>query len=628
VDRLLIILLIPGLLCALYLAAQRHRVESHNRAVELTLDYSEIQDLSSSTNVPMTQLLQRFKEAGVTGVAVGEETVADLITTDRAKLLQTRTKSVLSISNATDSRQILDRILSRFPSMNLIDTSNEPGKPINLIFAGSPQVLSQVGLGLPLDAVQTVQAAGLDVVARLQNDPIMTTQAIDASIDELAKQNVHRVIFQGDEVLGFHGLVKHTADKLKSAGILYGSIEFGKQKGDTIMSEKLKSDFVRVHSISSAEMATMSPAEMVERFSRAAKERNIRLCYVRLPDLVGETPVESALAFVSEIRGQIAKSGYSVGEAHTFTNVRRPLPLRVLMALSIVAGLLLLLDSLFSMPSGLKYSLLAIGLVLGGGLCMFEKGMQVLALMSALVFPTLGVTALVGPLFGGEVENKSPIKKTLALFIECSVISLCGALLIVGLLADKVYMVKVDQFLGIKAAHGLPILAIALFMACGLPMLGKPLSEVRKSITEHIRKIVNHPLFVWHVLAVVFALAIIGFALMRTGNDSGLGVSGFELKFRAILDKVMLVRPRTKEFLIGHPAFFLGIAFLLTRRRALGLPLVALGMLGQVSVVNTFCHIHTPLAMSAVRTVNGLVAGLLVSWVLWLLFGKVGARQG
>jgi hypothetical protein len=114
---------------------------------------------------------------------------------------------------------------------------------------------------------------------------------------------------------------------------------------------------------------------------------------------------------------------------------------------------------------------------------------------------------------------------------------------------------------------------------------------------------------------------------MRTGNDSGIGVSGLELKFRAVLDRLMMVRPRTKEFLIGHPALFLGIAFLLKQRRLLGLPLVALGILGQVSLVNTFCHIHTPLLMSVIRAFNGLALGLVIGWLVWIVIEKTALAE-
>ena len=72
--------------------------------------------------------------------------------------------------------------------------------------------------------------------------------------------------------------------------------------------------------------------------------------------------------------------------------------------------------------------------------------------------------------------------------------------------------------------------------------------------------------------------------------------------------------------MVGHPALLLGIALLLARRRNWGLPLVGLGVLGQVSLVNTFCHIHTPLVVSVMRATNGLILGVLIGLVAWFVF--------
>lgn len=620
IDRLLLILLLPGLLCALFLAVGRHKTEARNRAVELTLDYNEIQNLSFSSGVPMPQLLERFKAAGVTGVAVNEETLGDLVAAGEAKYGRIRSGSQPEVSIVVPDKNLDARVRKAFSAFRL--PSGNPSATAPISAQASPQTLNTIGIGLSPDSVKSVQSSGLDVVARIANSPAETPAAIDASIDNLKAYGIKRVIFSGEEVLGFKGLAKYAAEKISSAGMLYGSIEFGKQKGDVTMSEALKSNFIRVHSIAVAEMAPMTPADMSERFSRAVKERSIRLCYLRLPELVGDNPVDDGAQFIKRVRSDIEKSGYRIGEAHTFGETKRPLPFRILMALSIIAGLMLLLDSLMTLSAKTKYGLLVLGFVLAAGLSMFEKGMQGLALLSSLVFPTLGVVALVGPYFNDEKSAKASVGKTIQIFIGSSLIALCGALLIVGLLADKSYMVKVNQFMGIKAAHGLPLLAVMFFMIAGLPIHGKSYSQVRDDVSANIRKIVSHPLFVWHVVAFVAAMIIIGFALLRTGNDPGMGVSGLELKFRAILDRVMMVRPRTKEFLIGHPALFIGIALLLKRKRAWGLPFVAFGMLGQVSLVNTFCHIHTPLMMSVMRVTNGLVLGLIISLVIWWLIDR------
>src|SRR5258708_6769252 len=98
----------------------------------------------------------------------------------------------------------------------------------------------------------------------------------------LKKQGIETVIFNGTDVLGYRGLDKETADALRETPINYGQIEFGKQRGDERLGYELKGEFVRVHSIGEAELGTLDENEAIDRFLRGARERNIRLCYIRL----------------------------------------------------------------------------------------------------------------------------------------------------------------------------------------------------------------------------------------------------------------------------------------------------------------------------------------------------------
>jgi hypothetical protein len=64
----------------------------------------------------------------------------------------------------------------------------------------------------------------------------------------------------------------------------------------------------------------------------------------------------------------------------------------------------------------------------------------------------------------------------------------------------------------------------------------------------------------------------------------------------------------------------LAVALALRNRRA-WLPLVALlAGVGQVSLVNTFCHFHTPLVVSLLRTGHGLWIGALIGVAVILVW--------
>lgn len=631
-NRLLMLLLVPGLLSAIVTGAGRYRAERSSRATELTLDFSELQTLSVGAGKPIPAILQRFKSCGITGVSVSEQLLGDLVSIGQVSYEQRpSTTGPLTAVRVPDKR-IAKRVwlaLIKRMAPGMVSPSPGRGKedveqvPNEFVVKAAPFTLNGVGIGLPPDAVEMAQRSGLDVVARLQNYPALNRSAIFAAWAELQQYQIKRIICSGEEVLGFKGLVNDVADELKSSGVIFGSIEFGKQRGDESLTRALDSDFIRVHSIPYTEMAGMTPSSAVERFVRAVKERGIRLCYVRLPETSGESPVDTDADFITSIRKQLESSGYEMKPAHPLGSTPRPRILLALMGLSVAAGFVLLLDSLVTMSASTTLGLVVLCALGASGLsAVAEKGRQIVALGSAVVFPTLGVAMIVGRRFAGEFGEKRPFQRAVVMFIGASAMTLCGALLIVGLLADRSYMVKLNTFMGIKAAHVLPMLAVMFFMIAGLPMFEKPLTQVRDEAYCNIRRAVSNPMFVWHALAVVVVMVVVGLAVLRTGNDPGMGVSPLELKFRSILDRVLVARPRTKEFMIGHPLMIVGIALLLSRRRNWGLPLIGLGVLGQASLLNTFCHIHTPLDISALHAVWGLVFGIIVAFVIWGFVSK------
>ncbi|MEN6305019.1 MAG: DUF5693 family protein, partial [Armatimonadia bacterium] len=122
----------------------------------------------------------------------------------------------------------------------------------------------------------------------------------------------------------------------------------------------------------------------------------------------------------------------------------------------------------------------------------------------------------------------------------------------------------------------------------------------------------------WHAIAIFVALGAVAFMIMRSGNESAVEVSSCELRLRALLDQILVVRPRTKEILFGYPALFLGLRLLLSARRRGAWILLTFGSIALISLTNTFCHLHTPLFVSLLRAVNGLWVGLLVG-ILWFV---------
>jgi FtsH-binding integral membrane protein len=146
-------------------------------------------------------------------------------------------------------------------------------------------------------------------------------------------------------------------------------------------------------------------------------------------------------------------------------------------------------------------------------------------------------------------------------------------------------------------------------------------------VTQHFdwKKLLDDTMRWKTALLGILMLGILGLLVVRSGNDAPSSVSSFELLFRSLLDQIMYTRPRSKEFLFGHPALWMGLSLLAMQTKVkpefqskvLGwaVLLVILGSIGQASIVNTFCHLHTPLMISMPRVFIGIVFGMFWGWL-------------
>jgi len=84
----------------------------------------------------------------------------------------------------------------------------------------------------------------------------------------------------------------------------------------------------------------------------------------------------------------------------------------------------------------------------------------------------------------------------------------------------------------------------------------------------------------------------------------------------------MFVRPRTQEFLIGYPSIFLALEFL-EKRKELGIIFSLISLITPISIMNSFCHIHTPIILTLFRTLNGFILGSIVGYILIIIVRRL-----
>ncbi len=615
----LIVLLIVGLAASGFVGVQRYRTESKNRAVEIVVDWDEIQQIASATGTSPVDVLRRFKTSGVTSVAIAEETLKDAINDGEAIL--TPAGCDLKPRAARRIQNYLGKLLPEKPAFKQISNQGDSISIDNLPLG----YIQQLPVGLPEDALAAAKEAGMDIVARLVAYPGATPKAIEFMMADAKRQGTKTIVFSGDTILGFKGAIDATADAFDANDLYFGRVEFSKQKGDDTLAEKAKHRVLVVHSITQAEMPTLSEPSIVDRFQKGVRERGVRMCYIRMYYTASNDLVGDNADYIKAIAKSITKAGYTLTNTHLLGEVPAPKPARILAGVGVAAGVILLIGAIVETPS-LALSLLIV-FVCAGFAALGETGRKAVALLSALTFPTLAVLRATANTPEKPVSVPSALSKAVGRLVVAILTTACGGLLIVGLLSQRDFMLRIDQFMGVKLAHLLPVVILALAYAGQIAWKSDKWAAQKERFWKSLRNIGSNPLLIWQAVGMVAALVIVGLMVARSGNDSGVGVSSTELRFRSILDKVLYVRPRTKEFLIGYPALLAGIAFALRGRRQYAAPLMVVGSIGLVSALNTFCHIHTPIQLSVLRVFNGAVVGLLLGAVVYYFVKNLPGKE-
>ncbi|MEW6662936.1 MAG: DUF5693 family protein [Bacillota bacterium] len=619
---LLVLLVGLAVIMSGYLGWQRHLVERENRQLDLIVEYAEVVRLAERLGLEPVDVLRRLQAAGATGALFKEQVLGDL----ENRQLWTRSGEELLADPAMArvARQIKPGslyLLTRQPELaqrvaKNLEIKVLPGRvqvleAANLFLVGVPLPkgeIAGIGLGFAPEELEMVVKEGLRLALQVRSWSPVWPGSIEAVIESLLpyQPNMSVLLFNDGVIPGHPVQTPELAQEVKRLGVPVGLIEFFNQKGLDQLALAVDKNAVRLHTIPQREMAVMSQTRAVDRFVLAATERNMRVLFVRLffkgdPDFW----LNANTSFLSALRRELAAKGFSFGPPAPFGSVPGSRLFLLVIGLGVLAGGVLLAQSIGLGALGTLLGLL--GAVTWAGLLALgytTEGRQMMAFLAAVIFPTLAVV------LGMRGRAGTPAGAVVLLLIM-TIITLTGALLVVGLLADRSFLLKIHQFLGVKAAHLAPLALMAFFLAAW---------PLRDRWRQGIRDFLEMPISVKHLLLAGVAIALVIVYVTRTGNEGGALVTGLEQKMRRFLDIALVVRPRTKEFLIGHPAMLMAL-FLGYRHRRM--PLALVGGIGQVSLLNTFTHLHTPLGVSLLRTVNGLWVGVLIGLVLILLYRRV-----
>lgn len=610
------------------LLVRRHHLEELNRTTELLLDYQAVIDLARATGQEEhgRELLAHYRSLGVSSLAVSEWTLDDL-----------ELEGVARVFNGLQLRALSEASLPARPGHVYLVFEQEGERAAierNLILAlGKERVQSHgmvldvaidlptlrgMGLGFLPERLNTLADQGWQLWLRPENKPIPATRILD---NLTGIRNVRGVIFGGlpNEAVGYPRELKEAALWLDAHNLRVGYVELSpevQQKGIQTVARTVPHRVVRVMAVVPAHQARLAPETVVSMYSLGARERNLRLLYLR-PYTVPFREVGDLVATNQAlIQGLSQELAGRTGPASTFpVSDQRPGPLLALglglVTMGILSGAFLLLLEVVPLRPTLAYGLIGLG---AGGVAAWSflglppVGRLLLCLLSSVALPVLGMVVSFPFMeaVGARRSLGQVLTGSMGLTLRVTLVSLAGALMSAALLYETPVLLGLTLFRGVKLLSlAVPLAVLAFYLA-------------RLGGRRELMQVLNLDLKLWHALGLGL-LAMLGLLyVLRTGNVGAPGSEGaameMERALRRFLDAVMGVRPRFKEFVLGHPAMMLAPVLLWVGwRRLVWLALVAAAV-GQASLVDTFAHLHTPVAVSLVRT----FLGLLVGWAIGL----------
>ncbi|MGD0968264.1 MAG: DUF5693 family protein [Candidatus Aquilonibacter sp.] len=655
-PRYAALILLVALLASLVVAVFRFHTESQTRRVEIAMDYTDFVALARSYNYNPAAFLVALRRAGLTSLALTEELGANVGDDGR-----TYATTGAALINQARISPIADPLLAQLVRTNKIARNavylivDDPAayaryrqqlalhferKTVRVLRNSKPWVLevrtqidyfNATAVGIPADQIALAKRLGLLLVPRFQNDERYALPQMNAAFDAVLAQDpkVSTIIFFGlrNQVFGYPDHLDDAAAAFKAHGAKskmpfnFGTIETYDdtqiQKGSETLAKDIDGQTVRVQAIARTELDKITLDDVVARYVLGVRERNIRVVYLRpWEHQDGDLSIEATnVEMVKEIADQLKAHHFKLGRATPIPLYRGDNRILVGIAALAVPSIFVLLLGIFGWyRPWLAYTAYALTVVLYlAGVAIHHDlfARSLIALVGALLFATAAFLAI-AKAFSEEPAPRfsDQLVRSLGWTLLATGVTLLGALVVVGIMSSPLTMEEIERFRGVRLVLALPpLIALCLYL----------FDRRFNSGIERPSDVFAAPVRVYQLFVGLVIIAAGALLLARSGNQSDIAPSHFELVLRHQLSVVLSVRPRFKEFLIGFPALMLLPALTVAHRRVVGW-LLALGAgVGIGDVLDTYSHLHTPLAISLQRTGNGLIVGALIGLLaIWI----------
>ena len=630
-------------LISLNVAAKRFSFEQKNRTIDMVVSLQDVDQLAKASGMDSKKLLSELAhQKGITSIAIQEDTIASFIDQGKVTLLKgsdimnmlrvgkvyrtilthltkkTRVKKD-RLYLVIDEYELYERIKNYLKLSLEPDSIKERGWNIIEVISNE-DTLKNIGLGISEKKVQSVTAYGFSVIPRIRNNALLSDTLILLKLDSLLKQqqNINTIIFDGPSVLGYPHYIETVATQLRKTSLNVGIIEFSNQKGAKALARHIPNKIINVHSISDDTMKKIPPNMALTRYLRSAKERSNRILFLHpfFSYFGGNDLSRVTLDYILQMKNHLIDFGFQLGAIKHLptTNYFSANTIELLLlSIGVFAWLLLFLNTFFPLQTRHFIMLSTSALLLYSIFLIFQQTMiwnRLMTVLIACIFPAYALIAL----FPNRISENNIVKRfglCVTYLAQLLGLSFIGALLIIGFTSDLSFLLKIRQFFGVKISFLIPIVLVGLYFYLRPHRI--------QSIYFVFRRIFHQPITTASLLAGILSLMVISIYILRSGNY--LTIPFIETWMRNTLESLLFIRPRTKEFLIGYPFLIMGYMYIdRTLSRNWLWFFNVIGVVAIISVLNSFCHSHTPITISFFRSILGFLLGITFGAIYLVLF--------
>lgn len=653
---LMLLAVFIGLLSCVYLCVQRYYVENENMSIEQAMDYDAVVVLGRNEGDDLETILEKCRQAGITSFTIYDTTLnkmtqrgeCSLITRLGAELyypqfhLDSYQYEYYLIGKPKDQKdlyfdELTEDLQLRLGKENAVVLDNPQYRILGL--HGVMPALGEVNLGIMSADANRIASYGFNVILRPTNYHDVTAADLEHFFQRADKiRNVTGIMFVGKEVLGYSpdpaqrkDLLQLTADRMLARQMPFYMIEsvnqlqYDNQDGMYDLAGLMHYDTGRVYAMAKEELEKITPEEAAMRFYISDLERNVRVNLFPMykKPRYGQSLLDTNLNYISKVTQKLEGRGYQLDRASVLPVYY---PNKVLLAIAAAAaacGFLFLLNLLVPLSDRLNYGLMILAVLFGAGGAWIAKGalfLQMMAVGCAVTAPSAAILVLLDFWRHQDLTKKLGYGRVIrdgALGLTAAVLmSMIGGIFIAAMLGNIRFFMEFDYYRGVKLTFILPIIIVAIGYLRRFPLMGHDFATSSDFISfakDFLRIPIRMGTLILVGLLGLVAIVFVG----RSGHTAGVPVPGIEVAMRRFLETVMYARPREKEFLIGHPAFFLMVAAMYRKWPELvHFFTVLAAVIGVGSMVETFAHIRTPFIMSFIRGLNGWLTGLVLGILL------------